>query len=82
MPNFENPSRRIQKINFSTEFKQNICSPICGSSLKETEPIIYFQVTFKFIPLNLFGSPFYLNEILSGDTNETHSILPSKNIHF
>lgn len=74
MPNFKNPSRRIQKILFSTEFKQNICSPICGSSLKETEPISYFQVPFQFIHLYLSGSPFYLNEILSGDSDETHSI--------
>lgn len=82
MPNFENPSRRIQKTNFSTEFKQNICSPTCGSCLKETEPILYFQVIFEFIHLRGFGSPFYLNEILSGDSDETHSILLSKNIHF
>lgn len=81
MPNFENPSRRTQKIHFSTESKQNICSPICGS-LKEIEPISYFQVTFKFIHLHLSGSPFYLNEILSGDSDETHSILPRKNIYF
>lgn len=71
MPNFENPSRRTPKIHFSTEFNQNICSPICGSSLKETEPISYFQVTFKFTHLHFPGNPFYLNEILSADSDET-----------
>lgn len=81
MFNFENPSRKIQEYNFSTELKQNICSPIC-TSLKENEHIISFQVIFTFTHLGLFGSPFYLNEILSGDSDETHSILASKNIHF
>lgn len=82
MPKFENLSRRIQKTKFSTEFKQHICSPACGSCLKETEPILYFQVIFELIHLRGFGSPFYLNEILSGDSDETHSILLRKNIHF